>query len=87
MKKIKYQMLQTTIIDDVEQFMSEEYMSSVILPWSEQNEEIAKHEAYKGEYEVFEDAIPEPVVEPTQVDRIEAQVTYTAMMTDTLLGV
>ena len=30
----------------------------------------------------------EPVEEqPTQLDRIEAQVTYTAMMTDTLLGV
>jgi hypothetical protein len=32
---------------------------------------------------------PEPVPEPapTQLDMIEAQVTYTAMMTDTLLGV
>ena len=32
---------------------------------------------------------PEPVpeAEPTQLDMIEAQVTYTAMMTDTLLGV
>ena len=33
--------------------------------------------------------IPEPVAEPvpeaTQLDRIEAQITYTAMMTDTLL--
>lgn len=29
--------------------------------------------------------IPEPVTEPTQLDRIEAQVTYTAMMTDTLI--
>lgn len=28
---------------------------------------------------------PEPYPEPTQLDRIEAQVTYTAMMTDTLL--
>lgn len=27
-----------------------------------------------------------PVVEPTQADRIEAQVMYTALMTDTLLG-
>lgn len=27
----------------------------------------------------------EPVVLPTQLDRIEAQVTYTAMMTDTLM--
>ena len=31
---------------------------------------------------------PEPAEEqPTQLDRIEAQVTYTAMMTDTLLEV
>ena len=31
---------------------------------------------------------PEPVPEePTQLDRVEAQVTYTAMMTDTLLEV
>ena len=31
---------------------------------------------------------PEPVIdEPTQLDIIEAQVTYTAMMTDTLLEV
>lgn len=29
--------------------------------------------------------IPESESEPTQLDRIEAQVTYTAMMTDTLM--
>ena len=29
--------------------------------------------------------VEEPVEQPTQLDRIEAQVTYTAMMTDTLL--
>ena len=29
---------------------------------------------------------PEPDPEPSQLDIIEAQVTYTAMMTDTLLG-
>jgi hypothetical protein len=29
---------------------------------------------------------PEPEAEPSQLDIIEAQVTYTAMMTDTLLG-
>ena len=28
---------------------------------------------------------PEPEPEPTQLDRVEAQVTYTAMLTDTLL--
>ena len=30
--------------------------------------------------------VPEPELEPSQLDIIEAQVTYTAMMTDTLLG-
>lgn len=32
------------------------------------------------------DPTPEPTPEPTQLDRIEAQSTYTAMMTGTLLG-
>lgn len=40
-----------------------------------------------GEY--IYDPIPEEIFEeaPTQLDRIEAQITYTAMMTDTLLEV
>lgn len=32
-------------------------------------------------------AIPDPENEPSQLDMLEAQVTYTAMMTDTLLEV
>ena len=55
------------------------------MTWSEKNEKIAKAEAYNGEYTVEDDGKPEPVEEPTQLDRVEAQVTYTAMMTDTLL--
>lgn len=31
------------------------------------------------------DPEPEPEPDPTQLDRVEAQATYTAMMTDTLL--
>ena len=41
-------------------------------------------------YTYEEDILPEPEPvepEPSQFDRIEAQVTYTAMMTDTLLEV
>lgn len=49
------------------------------------NEEIAKLEAYNGEYTLEE--IAEEYVELTQMDKIEAQLTYTAMMTDTLLEV
>ena len=36
-----------------------------------------------GKYEIIDDGEPEPA--PTQLDRIEAQTTYTAMMTDTLM--
>ena len=61
-----------------------EVFYSVIMTWSEGNEEIAKKKAYNGEYTIEDDGIEE-VVEPTQLDRVEAQVTYTAMMTDTLL--
>lgn len=45
---------------------------------------IAKTEAYNGEYTVEDNGEPEPA--PTQIDRIEAQVAYTALMTDTLMG-
>lgn len=49
-------------------------------PYSEANEEIAKREAYNGEYSIEDDGIEE-VVEPTQLDRVESQVAYLAMMT------
>jgi hypothetical protein len=60
---------------------------AIELPWSETNEELAKAEAYNGEYEIIDDGQPELEEPPTQLDLIEAQVAYTAMMTDTLLGV
>ena len=41
--------------------------------------------AYNGEVTVEDDGEPAPG--PSQLDRIEAQTTYTAMMTDTLLEV
>ena len=53
--------------------------------WSEKDEEIAKREAYNGEYTIEDDGEPDATQEPTQLDRVEAQAVYTAMMTDTLL--
>lgn len=85
MKVIKYQTQQTVEIDGVEQPMPEKYLSSVIVPYSTESEERAKAEAYKGEYTIEDNGLPEPVETPTAMDRIEAQVAYTAMMTDTLL--
>ena len=72
MKLIKYQMLQTTVIDGIELPKSEEYMSSITIPYSIENEELAKREAYKGEYEIFDNGLPEPMITPTQTERIEA---------------
>lgn len=60
-------------------------MSNVKMEWNEVNEEIAKREAWGGEYEIVDDGQPDPADIPTQLDRIEAQATYTAMLTDTLL--
>lgn len=51
----------------------------------EENLAVIKSQDYVGDI-IIED-IPDEQQEPTQLDRVEAQVTYTAMMTDTLLEV
>lgn len=42
------------------------------LAYSEKHLEIAKKEAYNGEYEFFDDGEPEPVAEPTTDDVLNA---------------
>ena len=83
MKVIKYQLCTEINHGTKEQPKIEQVFSAVTLGWSEANEKIAKAEAYNGEYTIEDDGKTEPA--PTQLDRIEAQTTYTAMMTDTLL--
>lgn len=83
MKIIKYQLCTESNHGTEAEPNIEQVFSGVSLGWSEANEEIAKAEAYNGEYTIEDDGEPEPA--PTQLDRIEAQTTYTAMMTDTLL--
>lgn len=83
MKTIKYQLCTEINRGTKEQPNIEQVFSGVTSRWSEANEKIAKAEAYNGEYTIEDDGKPEPA--PTQLDRIEAQTTYTAMMTDTLL--
>ena len=53
------------------------------------DEEFVTAYCAKNGYTYEEEILPEPEVEPepTPLDILEAQVTYTAMMTDTLLGV
>ena len=53
------------------------------LPVTDENIARAPLISVTGEYEIIDDGKPEPAL--SQLDRIEAQTTYTAMMTDTLL--
>lgn len=83
MKVIKYQLCTEVNHGTEDEPKIEQIFSAVTLGWSEANEQIAKAEAYNGEYTVEDNGESEPA--PTQIDRIEAQVAYTAMMTETLL--
>lgn len=83
MKIIKYQLCTEVNHGTEEQPNIEQVFSEVSLGWSEANEKIAKAEAYNGKYTIEDNIKPEPA--PTQLDRIEAQTTYTAIMTDTLM--
>ena len=58
-----------------------------VLPCTEDMIQWAKENAVNGEYTIEDDGQPTPAEKPSQLDIIEAQVTYTAMMTDTLLEV
>lgn len=87
MKILKYNLCTKVNHGTEENPVWEETLSAVEMGWNETNEEIAKREAYNGEYTIEDDGQPDPTSEPTQLDRVEAQITYTAMMTDTLLEV
>ena len=86
MKIIKYNLCTKINHGTEENPVIDEILSPVTMGWNEPNEEIAKREAYNGEYTIEDDGVEE-VSTPSQLDIIEAQVAYTAMMTDTLLEV
>ena len=82
---IKYK-LQPRVTPETENNpIDEKKLPQIVMGWNEMNENIAKKEAYKGEYTIEDDGQPDPSDLPTRLDTIEAQVAYTAMMTDTLL--
>lgn len=84
MKIIKYNLCTRINRGTEEKPKWEEILSLVTMDWCEENEEVAKREAHNGKYTVEDDGYED---QPTQLDRVEAQITYTAMMTDTLLEV
>lgn len=67
----EYKIHQTTIIDGVEQPLSEEYVSSAIVPYTE--EAYAKAREIAIEISVpYDNGLPEPIAEPTAEERLEA---------------
>lgn len=83
MKKIRYTQCVEVNRGTDDNPVIEKIFTVLTHDYNETTEAIAKAEAYNGEYTIEDNGKPEPV--PTQLDRIESQVTYTAMMTDTLM--
>ena len=76
MKYIHYQMQMSSEEEEV-------VLSDVKMNYSEPNLEIAKREAYNGEYTIEDDGQPEPEPQPTEAERIAELET----MMNALLGV
>lgn len=68
MKVIKYQLCTEVNHGTKDQPNIEQVFSGVSNRWSEANEEIAKAEAYNGEYTIEDDGKPEPVIQPTNAE-------------------
>lgn len=73
MKKIKYKFLSCEVNHGTEEEPNiEQIFLDKSMGWNETNEEIAKREAYNGEYTIEDDGRPEPVVEPTTDEILNA---------------
>ncbi len=66
MKIIKYQFLSCEVNHGTEEEPNiEQIILDKSMPWNEANEEIAKAEAYTGEYTIEDDGRPEPEPAPS----------------------
>ena len=80
-KILKYKFLMNEINHGTEEPNIEQIFFEKTLTWCKENEEIAKREAYNGEYTIEDDGQPELVPEPSQLDRVESQIAYLAIIT------
>ena len=72
MKVLKYELYTKINYGTEEEPVLVEMLTPVVMGWNEANEEIAKREAYKGEYTIEDDGQPDPVAEPTTDDILNA---------------
>ena len=78
MKVLKYRLMTEVNHGTEEQPDIQQIFSDVTMGWSGVNEEIAKREAYNGEYEIVDDGEPEP--EPTEQEQLRADVDFLLAM-------
>ena len=72
-KVIKYKFLSCEVNHGTEENPDiEQIFLDVTMGWNESNEEIAKKEAYNGEYEIVDDGQPEPEAVETTDDVLNA---------------
>lgn len=71
MKIIKYKFLSAEVNHGTEENPNiKNVFVDKFMSWNEANEEIAKREAYNGEYTIEDDGLEEPVADPTPEERI-----------------
>ena len=78
MKFLKYRLMTEVNHGTEENPDIQQIFSDVSLGWSESSEEIAKREAYNGEYTIEDDGQPEP--EPTEQEQLRADVDFLLAM-------
>lgn len=78
MKILKYRIMTEVNHGTEEQPDIQQIFSDVTMGWNESNEEIAKAEAYNGEYTIEDDGQPEP--EPTEQEQLRADVDFLLAM-------
>ena len=78
MKILKYKLCTKVNYGTEEEPNIVETFSDVEMGWNEINEEIAKKEAYNGEYTIEDDGQPEPTVEPTADELLNALLEVTS---------
>lgn len=72
MKILKYNLCTRVNHGTEEKPQIEEILSPVTMGWNEANEEIAKKEAYNGEYTIEDDGQPDPEAVETTDDVLNA---------------
>ena len=78
MKVLKYRLMTEVNHGTDEQPDIQQIFCYKSMTWSESNEEIAKREAYNGEYTIEDDGQPEP--EPTEQEQLRADVDFLLAM-------